>query len=229
MKILQIIKNQTKWHPPWLSKYEILQPENSLHPHTSKESSELFLAINAGTTEIEVLNFLYALAIVLKPLKILETGAADGFGTLALASACKVNKRGKVYSVEIEEKLNIKSANNLKRKKLNKYAENITSDSRKYLQKTEHIFNLAFFDSLCEIRAEEVEICMDRKILNGPAVFHDTSPERTKTLKEWPSEKEHLKYREKIIYYSEKYFDGNYFESELSRGFIILFPKKYLI
>ena len=51
-----------------------------------------------------------------------------------------------------------------------------------FLEKTDVHFDFGFFDSLCEIRAEEYEICMRRGLLSGPAAFHDTSALRTESF-----------------------------------------------
>lgn len=89
----------------WLPKDIAVKCEKDVHPHVEPEKANLFHAFNAGTTELEVLNWLNSTVMLLKPSTILETGAADGLGTVALASACRANGFGMVHCVELDELL----------------------------------------------------------------------------------------------------------------------------
>src|SRR5262245_42951775 len=90
---------------PWIPSWAEIRPEPAVHAHVPAEYADWFEAHNTGSTELEVLNWLYATIRVLKPATVLETGAADGLGTIALASACAANGFGVVHSVEIEPAL----------------------------------------------------------------------------------------------------------------------------
>jgi hypothetical protein len=215
------------WHPDWLPPGTVLSSEAEVHPHDPIERANLFLAYNTGSTEIEALNWLHSTILLLKPSSVLETGAADGLGTLALASACRHNGFGTVHSVEIDSGVCSKARKLLERAGLNAWVEYHCEDSRRFLRQTSACFEFAFFDSLCELRAEECGICMQRGILRGPAVFHDTSPHRARTMKEWPSPSLHAKFRKDIGELAERYFSGNFCESTLSRGLTILLPRTY--
>ena len=144
-----------RWHPAWLPRTFLLRSEDKVHPHVAEEHSHLFLAYNTGTTEIEVLNWLHATICLLKPNNILETGSADGIGTLALASACKNNGFGKVHSVEIDPERCERLEHLLKRNALKEYGQVAQGDSITFLRNTEIRFDFAFFDSMCEIRAQD--------------------------------------------------------------------------
>ena len=52
---------------------------------------------------------------------------------------------------------------------------------------------------------------------------HDTSPHRTESLKEWPSPREHARYRADILALARDRRCSGFFESTLSRGFIAIF------
>src|SRR5262249_1024754 len=186
------------WRPEWLPIWIELRMESSVHPHDPLERADEFVAHNAGSTEMEVLNWLYSTAILLKPCSILETGAADGIGTIALASACKANGFGRVHSIELNEEVCSKAQEVVMKVGLSDWIQQHCADSRKFLRDTAIRFDLAFFDSMCEIRAEECTICMERGILRGPAIFHDTSPYRMRTLELWPEEPLHQKYRKSL-------------------------------
>src|SRR6266852_4575937 len=72
----------------WLPRWAELHCEADVHPHVPAERAELFDAFNTGTTEFELLNWVHATVMLIKPEAVLETGAANGLGTIALASAC---------------------------------------------------------------------------------------------------------------------------------------------
>ena len=213
------------WRPSWLPNWISLELESRVHPHDPLERADQFLAYNAETTEIEVLNWLYATILLLKPHTILETGAADGFGTIALASACKANGFGRVHTVELNEHVCAKAQELVKRSGLSNWVQCHCEDSRKFLRDTTIKFEFGFFDSMCEIRAEECAICIERGILRGPAIFHDTSPYRTRTMKSLPEEPVHTEYRNALQLLAAQHFNGNFWESTLSRGLTVLMPR----
>lgn len=227
--LISCFSGARKWRPQWLSLYVALSPEDKVHAHSKEERASLFLSVNGGTTEMEVLNWIYATILVLKPENIIETGAADGFGTIALASACKANGFGRVHSIEIDEEVCKKARRRLEKAGLSDYATYYNTDSLKFIKTTKTVFQLGFFDSVCEIRPEECSLCHERKILNGPSIFHDTSAFRTESMPNWPNAQVHNAYREKIKECASKYYDNQIFESNLSRGFIVLWPKKWPI
>lgn len=214
-----------KWKPSWVPKWATLHKEINVHPHSPEERADLFLAYDMGSTEIEVLDWLYATVCLLKPQSILETGTCKGLGTIALAAACKANGFGRVYSIEIEKSLYEVAVQRLGQEGLSQFVTVYCQDSRNFLLNTNLSFDFGFFDSECEIRVEEFRICRERGILKGAAVFHDTSPTRTLTMKDLPGEPWHSEYRGKIYELARDPGTTGYFESKLSRGMIALFLK----
>jgi predicted O-methyltransferase YrrM len=212
------------WRPQWLPTLLPLRSEDYHHSHIPIEKAELFLSYNGGSTEMEVLNWLYSTVLLLKPKVILETGAADGLGTIALASACKANGFGMVHSIELDKPTCDLAIKRLHKAGLDKFATYHCTDSFSFIKSTELVFDFAFYDSLCEIRAAECEMCVRKEILKGLAVFHDTSPYRTESLIEWPSPELHNRYRQDLHRISEQYFGNRIFETQLSRGLTVLFP-----
>jgi predicted O-methyltransferase YrrM len=199
-----------------------LQRETVMHPHVPEERGDLFLAYGGASTEIEVLNWLYATVILLKPQSILETGTSGGLGTIALASACRANGFGHVHSIEFKERNCRKARARLRSRSLSRYATVYCSESLTFLRSTDLRFDFGFFDSLCEIRAEEYALCRERGILHGAAAFHDTSPHRTRTSKETPAPV-HQRYRERLHELAREPGVTGYFESVLSRGLFVIF------
>jgi predicted O-methyltransferase YrrM len=210
------------WRPEWLPRDIELVSEAKAHPHLPEERGDLFLAIDAGTTEVEVLNWLHATVCLLKPTAVVETGAYLGIGTVALASACRANGFGRVHSIELDPESCQSVRARLDREGLSAFAEVHCSDSRTFLRETTLSFQFGFFDSLPELRAEEFAICQDRGILRGLAAFHDTSPLRTRTLDWCPPEPAHRRYQQKLHQLAQAPGNSGYFESRLSRGFFVI-------
>lgn len=213
---------------PWLPRSSYVSSEALAHPHVASERAELFQAFNAGTTELEVLNWLHSTIMVLKPNAVLETGAFDGVGTIALASACRNNGFGKVHSVEIDASRCEQIEAELSARGLREFAEIHCSDSLQFLASNDIVFDIGFFDSLCEIRAKECRECLDHGTIGRMAVFHDTSPTRCESLTSFPEEEVHRCYRSDIRTLSRDSRCCGIFQSDLSRGFICLFfdPKE---
>jgi len=213
------------WRPQWLPWWVNLRSEADIHPHSPIEHADLFLSYGVATTEIEVLNWLHATICLLKPRCILETGAAGGIGTIAMAAACKANGFGMVHSLEIDPSKARKARWRVKAARLAKYATIHCSDSLEFLRNTNLTFELGFFDSLIQIRTDEYQICHERNILQGIAIFHDTSPTRTQTADD-PTETEQNRYRQQLLNAARQPDVTGYFESTLSRGLFIIFPQQ---
>lgn len=205
------------WKPNWAN----ILNEADVHPHVTEEKANLFEAADGGSTEYEVLNWIYSTIRALKPGSVLETGAWEGLGTVALAKACKLNGFGKVHSLEFSLPACVRLHTVLEEEHLLKWAEIHEGDSLEFLKNTNLRFDIGFFDSDSKIRAEECRICLERGILNKIAVFHDTSPYRDRV---WPELAEIQKqYRQEIQDLRKNPHCTGFFESTLSRGFSVLF------
>lgn len=221
--MLTMIGGRSKKKYPWLPSWVKVQRECDAHPHVPVERAELFEAYNTGTTELEVLNWLHATIMVLKPAAILETGAANGIGTIALASACRNNGCGVVHSVELDPDLCHELEHKVKKLGLAKYVQVHCMESLKFIRQHTGMFDVGYFDSMCEIRASEFEACLDARLIRSLAVFHDTSPTRCQSLKGWPNDDEHIAYRADLRRLAADPRCSGFFESTLSRGFTCIF------
>jgi predicted O-methyltransferase YrrM len=205
---------------PWWAPVRI---EADLYAHASAERADLFEALNAGTTEYEVLNWLHATVMALKPENVLETGAYEGFGTMALASACRSNGFGTVHSVEIVPAHCLAVARRLRAAGLSRFAEMHCESSLDFLATTPLVFDIGFFDSSMEIRAQEFRIALERGAIRTAAIFHDTSPLRYLDTPNSSEAMQHAKMRSELLALARGPRCSGYFESKLSRGFIAIF------
>ena len=208
---------------PWIPWWAEVRRETAVHPHVAAEHGDWFEAHNTGSTEFEVLNWLYATARLLKPGAVLETGACDGLGTIALASACAANGRGIVHSVEIDPRQCEIVRRRLASSGLTAFAQVHCLSSLEFLAATSDTFDIGFFDSLETLRAKEFAICLDRGLLRRVAVFHDTSPARPESFPDWSDADLHAQYRADVFGLSRDPRCSGVFESTLSRGFIAVF------
>jgi len=209
------------WKPSWSP----IHKECDVHPHVPAERADLFEVADGGSTEYEVLNWLHSTIRVLKPQLVLETGAWEGFGTTALAHACKLNGFGKVHSLEVLPPQCVRLQTVLEEEHLLKWVEVHCVDSLEFLQQSNIIFDIGFFDSLTEIRPIECEIMLNKGTLRNLAVFHDTSPHRSESAPDWTSTETQNTYREKVLALAKHPRCTGYYDSPLSRGFMALFLK----
>jgi predicted O-methyltransferase YrrM len=211
---------------PWLPLWARVRREHDVHPHhVADERPELFEAHNEISTELEILNWLYSSVRAFKPSAILETGAANGLGTIAMATACKHNGFGAVHSLEIEPVTCRSLERKLALASLSAYAHVHCGDSLSFLKNASISFDFAFYDSRPDLRWREFGICLERNLIHKMAVFHDTSPHRCSTL---PDPEERLiqeRYRAELVKFANDRRCNGYFESKLSRGLFCLFLK----
>lgn len=214
-----------RWRPAWLPRRLPLRRESELHPHCPAERAAEFLSYDGIATEMEVLNWLHATVCLTKPACVLETGAAHGLGTLALAAACRDNGAGRVHALEIDPSSAARARRRLGEAGLAPWATVHGSDSRVWLEQTTLEFGFGFFDSLTELRVEEFEICLRRGRLRGPAVFHDTSAWRTLTRTDEPPEIQ-TDYRRKLAAIAQDARCGGVWDHNLSRGLFVWWPRE---
>lgn len=208
---------------PWIPWWAELRRESAVHPHVAAEHADWFEAHNTGSTEFEVLNWLHATVRLLKPAAVLETGACDGLGTIALASACAANGRGIVHSIEIDPHQCEIVRRRLAGAGLAAHARVHCESSLDFLAATAERFDIGFFDSLETLRPREFRICLDRSLLRQLAVFHDTSPTRSESFSGWSDPAMHSQYRRDVFALAADPRCAGVFESTLSRGFIAVF------
>lgn len=160
-----------------------MKTETLNHCHTIEERGWQFHSEDSGTTEEEYLYLLYALVFSLKPVSILETGSYTGHGSVFMARALRRNGNGFLASIETDAGFVPVARKNVEVNEVSEYADIIEADSIEYLKHTTRRFDFAFFDSLLSLRCSELQICLNRGLLQSGHMFaiHDTSKSRILT------------------------------------------------
>jgi predicted O-methyltransferase YrrM len=145
--------------------------------HNKAEQHELFHCSNdGGASEFEVTNFLNALVKLFKFRNILETGAEQGHGTVALAEAVKYNGVGHVTTVDNCKIAKDKVAYKLSECKLEEYVTYVESETTAFCKQYDgEPFDFCFFDCGHQARVECYKILRQRNKLSRIISFHDVS------------------------------------------------------
>jgi predicted O-methyltransferase YrrM len=158
-------------------------PEDRSHMHAREERAHLFHAVDGGSTELEVLNFINALVCLFKPEVALETGTFQGFGTCAISAGLKSNGRGHLFSLEIDA-ARLEWARECLRQfdpSLGQMVTFINESSLEFIKNYQGTpFDFVFIDTDLGIRMREFSLLQKRGLLAPGAVcvIHDTSPYR---------------------------------------------------
>ncbi|MHB8525985.1 MAG: O-methyltransferase, partial [Candidatus Acidiferrales bacterium] len=83
---------------------ESVQPEYT-PPTWECPHPERWKMVDSQTTELEVIDFLKALVIAVKPQRIVETGTFLGYSTLKMAEGLKSNGFGKIVTIEYDPRI----------------------------------------------------------------------------------------------------------------------------
>lgn len=154
------------------------------HPACRKPHA-LWSAPDKQATEDEVTNFVGALARLLKPDVIAETGTYAGFTTRVLADAVEVNGVGHVTSFEIEP-LRADAARAALQSHIG--AHRVTVITGAITRDTCPTgIELAFLDSGMRTRQADMSIVWPRVVGGGIVLVHDASPLRPPGLVRPPS------------------------------------------
>lgn len=196
--------------------------ESQVHPHVPSERAILFHSDDPQSTEQEYLQLLYSLVYALKPISVLETGTFVGKGSVFLARALRRNGTGRLTTVDNDSNALKYACANLRNEGLADYVDVVESDSTTFLETTDRKFDFALFDSLLEIRAKEIDICLERKLLRPGSMFaiHDTSHHR---VSNWNFERDKSgkwlwEYLERMVLEN---VDISYVEFPYSRGLVL--------
>jgi predicted O-methyltransferase YrrM len=171
--------------PPFLKKYEglrilervgsdaqFLQPE-STPPTPECPQPELWKMLDSQSTELEVLSFLTALVVTIKPKLILETGTFLGYGTLALAEGLRQNGFGKIITVEFDPDIRARALQRFADSGLAPFIESRLESSLDTV--IDGTIDLFFSDSHLANREAEIRRLLPQLDPRGVLIIHDAS------------------------------------------------------
>lgn len=154
------------------SRGDVLQPE--YHKATPEcPHPERWHMYDSMSAEVEVLDFLKALVITLKPELVVETGTFSGLSTLRIAEGLKENGVGKIITCEYDAKVFAAASERFQSSGLAPWIEARNESSLEMAVPGR--IDLLFCDSETSIREQEVRRFLPQISLYGVIVMHDAS------------------------------------------------------
>lgn len=141
--------------------------------YSGGDRAKLYTAYNDAGLEIETAEYLYALARVLKPEQILETGTHHGVGALYLALACRHNQIGKVTTLEFNHANHKIAVEHLQQANLAEHVNAIVIDAAKYQPPQNTLYQLVLLDTEPNLRFNELLQYYDYVSEGGYIIIHD--------------------------------------------------------
>lgn len=172
--------------PPFRKKYEGLRilehvkergetvqaeyaPPSQECPHP-----ELWKMADSQSTELEVIDFLKALVIAMKPQLIVETGTFLAYSTLKMAEGLRENGFGKIITIEYDPDIFAKAKERIDSSGLASWIDNRNVSSLE--SQVDGTIDLLFSDSHRTIRGKEIRRWLPQIEARGLILIHDTSP-----------------------------------------------------
>lgn len=145
-----------------------MSPPTKVCPHP-----EQWHAIDDMATECEVLDFLYALVVMLKPHRLIETGCYRGHGTEALARGIRANGFGILESCDLGHENVVATRQRLETLNL---SGRITQETGVHLiELQESMIDFAFLDSGMDTpRMDELSALHPKLSPGGVVAIHDS-------------------------------------------------------
>lgn len=134
---------------------------------------ELWKMLDSQTSEMEVLDFLKALVMTVKPRLIVETGTFIGYSAIKMAEGLKANGFGKVITIEYDPAIFAKAKERIDASGLREWIEYRNASS----VETEigGTIDLLFSDSHLPLREQEVRRFLPQVDPRGLILIHDSS------------------------------------------------------
>ena len=155
-----------------VSSGDVLQPEYH-RPTPECPHPERWHMYDSMTAEVEVLDFLKAIVITLKPVLIVETGTFSGLSTLRIAEGLKTNGFGRVVTCEYDAKVFASAQQRFASSGLAQWIDARNESSLE--MKIEGRIDLLFCDSDTPIREQEVRKFLPQMNPHGLILMHDAS------------------------------------------------------
>jgi prolipoprotein diacylglyceryl transferase len=151
---------------------DVLQPE--YHRATPEcPHPERWHMYDSMSAEVEVLDFLKAIVITIKPELVVETGTFSGLSTLRIAEGLKQNGVGRVVTCEWDKKVYEAAKKRFAESGLGKWIEARNESSLE--MKVAGTIDMLFCDSDPELREQEVRHFLPQMNPYGVILIHDAS------------------------------------------------------
>jgi prolipoprotein diacylglyceryl transferase len=151
---------------------DVLQPE--YHRATPEcPHPERWHMYDSMSAEVEVLDFLKAIVITIKPELVVETGTFSGLSTLRIAEGLNQNGVGRVVTCEWDKKVFEAAKKRFAESGLGKWIEARNESSLE--MKVDGPIDMLFCDSDPELREQEVRHFLPRMNPYGVILIHDAS------------------------------------------------------
>ncbi len=134
---------------------------------------ELWRMMDSQTSELEVLDFLKALVMTIKPQLIVETGTFLAYGTLKMAEGLKENGFGKIITIEYDPTLFAKAKQRIETSGLESWIE--TRNESSLDTHVEGTIDFLYSDSELRIREQEIRNFLPQIDPRGLIAVHDAS------------------------------------------------------
>jgi predicted O-methyltransferase YrrM len=163
-----------------VSRGDVLQQEYH-KPTPECAHPERWHMYDSMSAEVEVLDFLKALVITIKPELVVETGTFSGLSTLHIADGLKANGFGRVITCEYDPKVFAFAQKRFASSGLGEWIEARNESSLE--MKVDGRIDLLFCDSDAPLREREVRRFLPQINPHGLIVMHDASS-ALKTVRE---------------------------------------------
>ena len=151
---------------------ESVQPE-SVPPTPECPHPELWKMVDSQTSELEVLDFLKAVVMTVKPRLIVETGTFIGHGAVKMAEGLKANGFGRIITIEYDQAIFSKAKERIDSSGLGAWIE-YRNESSLEIQINGTI-DILFSDSHLTIREQEIRRFLPQISAGGLVLIHDAS------------------------------------------------------
>ena len=154
-----------------------IHPEDC-HPQLQRGTEYHHTSFGQGSLSYEEAVCLYGLVIGSKAEMILETGCESGMSTCHIATALQHQGRGKVLSIEKEEKWIDVASRRISEFGLDDYVEFVHGDAKSVIEQyTDEKIDLALLDTSIGVRVAEYLAIRKHMAEGGLVILHDTLPD----------------------------------------------------
>jgi predicted O-methyltransferase YrrM len=151
---------------------ETVQPEYT-PPTPECPNPERWQMVDSVSTELEVIDFLKALVVTMKPQLVLETGTFLGYSTIKMAEGLKANGFGRIITIEKDPEIFAKAKERIDASGLGRWIEYRNESSLE--TKIDGTIDILFSDSKLAIREEEIRRLLPQVDPRGLVLIHDAS------------------------------------------------------